>query len=406
MPRSSGCEPSVSERVLGAGAVTTVRDQRTIRVLSFPDTHRNPYFRLFYAALAPYGVAVTYTDRPEDVLGSNGEARFDVLHLHWSIETNWRRGRTRRERIDCAWRWGRFLRAVRAAGVRLVWTAHETAPPEGGAWLDVVGYALCGMHCDLCICHSTLSRDLARRRCLVPRRRTVTLPIGTYAGVVPPAGPRALTNERFGLTPRSRLLVMFGDLRPRKGVEVAIEAAALLGEPYELVVAGDAPGIALRPYVESLRARFANTGNVRVTFRRLDDQELADLVGAADCVLLPYLDILASSALSLTLALGRAVVASDLPYFREVLSLEPDAGVLAKPGDPQALARGVREFFERPVDLRHAAAGRLAGRLAWDNVIAPVGAWFLANTGAGERERRQVTRRRRWGAHLLRSGRV
>jgi glycosyltransferase involved in cell wall biosynthesis len=356
-----------------------------IRVLSFPDTHRNPYFRLFYEALGPYGVSVTYTDRPDDAIGPRGEARFDVLHLHWSIEANWRHGHGRRERIVSARRWWTLLRSIRAAGVRIVWTAHETAPPDGGGWLDVVGYALCGVHCDLCISHSASSRDRLTRRCLVPRRRTMTMPIGTYAGVLPPARPRGVINERFGLSPRSRLLVVFGDLRPRKGVEVAIETALRLGDPYELVVAGDAPGVALLPYVESLRTRFTSTANVRVSFGRLEDQDLADLIGAADCVLLPYLDIVASSALSLSLALGRAVVASDLPYFRDVLSLDPDAGVLASPGDPEALARAVREFFDKPAGVRHEAASRLAGRLAWDALISPVGDWLVAHTGPGAR---------------------
>jgi beta-1,4-mannosyltransferase len=351
-----------------------------IRVLSFPNKHRNPYFRLFYDALAPYGVTVSYTDRIADMLVSPGAAHFDVLHLHWSIERLWRRGRTRTERAVCALRWWSFLRSVRKAGIRIVWTAHEVFPPEGGGWLDVVGYALCGLHCDLCICHSSLSRRMVGRRCLVPRRRTIMLPIGTYAGVVPPPNGRAVTNERYGLSPGSRLLVCFGDLRPRKGVEVAIRAASLLGKEYELVVVGDAPSTVLKPWVQSLQERFPSKGNVRVSIGRLDDQELADLVGAADCVLLPYLEIFASSTLSLSIALGRGVVASDLPYFREVLALEPDAGVLAQPADPEALASAVREFFDKPAEVRHEAARTLGTRLAWDRLIPPVGEWFVANT--------------------------
>lgn len=352
-----------------------------IRVLSFPNTHRNPYFRLFYEALAPYGVAVTYTNSIAEALASRGDAPFDVVHLHWSIEKLWRNGRSRTEAAVRALRWWRLLRSVRQAGIRIVWTAHEVFPPQGGGWLDAVCYAICGLHCDLCICHSTLSRRLVARRCFVPRRRTILIPIGTYYGVPAPASDRAITNTRFGLSPRSRLLVCFGDLRPRKGVEVAIRAASLLGDPYELVVAGEVPNISLTPWVESLQQRLPRKGNVRVHIERLDDQSLADLIGAADCVLLPYLEIFASSALSLTLALGRAVVASDLPYFREVLSLEPDAGVLARPGDPEALARAVHEFFAKPIEVRHEAARKLGGRLTWEKLIPPIGEWFQKNTG-------------------------
>ena len=97
-------------------------------------------------------------------------------------------------------------------------------------------------------------------------------------------------------------------------------------------------------------------------------------------MLLPYLQIFGSSALSLCLALGRGVVASDLPYFREVLAMEPQAGVLAKPGDPAALARAIEEFFSGPPSppspMRHEAARRLGERLAWDKIIGPIGEWF------------------------------
>jgi glycosyltransferase involved in cell wall biosynthesis len=114
---------------------------------------------------------------------------------------------------------------------------------------------------------------------------------------------------------------------------------------------------------------------------RLQDHVLATLLGAADCVLLPYLQIFGSSAFSLCLALGRGVVASDLPYFREVLSLEPMAGVLAKAGDPAALAHAIEEFFSEPTAERHEAARRLGQKLAWDKIIPPVGEWF-ATEGA------------------------
>jgi hypothetical protein len=73
------------------------------------------------------------------------------------------------------------------------------------------------------------------------------------------------------------------------------------------------------------------------------------------------------------------VVASDLPYFGEVLSLEPDAAVLVKPGDPMALAQAVHEFFAKPLYVRHEAAKRLGSRLAWEKLLPPIAAWLAAH---------------------------
>jgi glycosyltransferase involved in cell wall biosynthesis len=262
--------------------------------------------------------------------------------------------------------------------VRLVWTAHEVMPPEGARWFDVLGYAMCAHAADLCICHSSQARDMLVRRFRVSPAKVVTMPIGTYFGTVPAPAGRDTTLREFGVPPDSRMLVCFGDLRPRKGVDVAAAAAGRLGRPYHLVVAGSPPAKALEPWVHEVARTCAAAPNVTIRIERLDDQLLSSLISTAECVLLPYHSILGSSALSLTLALGRAVVASDLPYFRDVLSLEPKAGVLVKPGDPWALARGIEEFFSEPIAERHAAARRIGERLAWERIIAPVGERFQA----------------------------
>jgi glycosyltransferase involved in cell wall biosynthesis len=205
----------------------------------------------------------------------------------------------------------------------------------------------------------------------------LTMPIGTYQH--PHPNPRAVTCSAFGVPASRRLLVCFGDLRPRKGVDVAMEAARKLGDGYRLVIAGSPPSEHVRHWFDRVQCRSRSISTVRFQPQRLDDQALADLIHGADCVLLPYREILGSSALAACLGLGRAVVASDLPYFRETLGLEPLAGVLARAGDASALAGAVETFFAVPVAERHEAARRLGERLAWPNVIGPVGEWFRAH---------------------------
>jgi beta-1,4-mannosyltransferase len=111
---------------------------------------------------------------------------------------------------------------------------------------------------------------------------------------------------------------------------------------------------------------------VRLVLETVGDDVMSDLYAAADCVLLPYRWITGSGALLTALTLRRAVVASDLPFFRSELTDEPTAGVLVPRGDVAALANGVRAFFASDVGARHAAARRLADRLAWADVVKPV----------------------------------
>ena len=79
--------------------------------------------------------------------------------------------------------------------------------------------------------------------------------------------------------------------------------------------------------------------------QELHDVDLANLLHAADCVVLPYLEIVGSGALAACLTLARGVVVSDLPYFRESLAREPDAGVFFRPGDAPGLAAAVTDVL-------------------------------------------------------------
>jgi beta-1,4-mannosyltransferase len=346
-----------------------------MRVLSFPDAD-HPYFRLFYEALQPYGVRVAYIGRVDDAMLEGAGRNFDAIHFHWGIEKIWRWRRARSPvwvAIGLAG-WQQFLRQARRAGVRIIWTAHELGPPrgDGGTWLDRLGYAMCARAADLCICHARCCQDVLVRSYRVDPTRILVIPHGTFYGIFPPPQRRAATLNSFGIPLDRRVLLCFGDLRPRKGIAIAIAAADALGPPYHLIVAGSAPNDQALRWLRSIPEMARNVPHVTLHLERLSDQELADLIHAADCVLLPYTDIFVSGALAACLALGRAVVASDLPYFREVLANEPDAGVLAAAGSPQALVSSVEQFFRLPLEQRNTAAGRLGDRLAWPKIIRPL----------------------------------
>jgi glycosyltransferase involved in cell wall biosynthesis len=203
--------------------------------------------------------------------------------------------------------------------------------------------------------------------------KTVVMPIGNYDGVFPVACSRSETLVRLGLPEESKTLLCFGMVRPYKGLELALDALRLLGGAYQLIIAG----LPLdQRYGEELRARAADQPNVRLVLERVERQRLADLIGAADCVLLPYRRITGSAALLTSLTLGRGVVASDLPFFREILAGETQAGVLFTPGDPKELARAIEEFFGTSAEIRHNAARRLADRYNWDHMVRPVVDWL------------------------------
>ena len=109
-----------------------------------------------------------------------------------------------------------------------------------------------------------------------------------------------------------------------------------------------------------------------------------DLTAASDAILLPYRAITGSSALLSALGLGRGVLTSDLPYFREILAGEPEAGMVVSGWDTATWGNALLEYLERrPAAVRSRAALRLAARYHWDRCVEPLVDALGIQTGSG-----------------------
>lgn len=347
-------------------------------IASWPRPGINPYCELYYNALGRFGVEVEYLD---DVAGAlaGPEIDYDAVHFHWNIEGIWRAfGRGSIRQLRGLVTWARLLRRLKRAGIPIIWTAHELSPPEDGTWIDRLGYQLCARSADLTICHSEVCRGDVLRQFRVAPERVVAIPLGAYDGVLTPTRPSGETRARRGLPASARLLLCFGYQRPRKGLEVALGAMSRLGPEYHLAIHCSTRGGARRKWLRGLREAHASATNITFLHEELDGHELGDLLHAADCIVLPYLEIVGSAALAACHTVERGVVVSDLPYFRESLATEPDAGVFFTPGDSADLARAVEDFFAIDRAPREAAMRRLAHERRWDHVVTPIGEWLQA----------------------------
>jgi glycosyltransferase involved in cell wall biosynthesis len=349
-----------------------------LRIASWPRPGINPYCQLYYDALARFGVVVEYVDdiTRQPLAGPAGRT-FDIVHFHWNIEGIWRAfGKDPVRRLLGLAAWYRLLRRLKQAGITILWTAHELAPPEDETWIDRLGYRLCARSADLCLCHSDVCREDVLRRFGVEPVKTMTIPIGTYEAVLRASRSAAETRARWGLPSGRRLLVCFGYQRPRKGLEVALEAMRGLEADHHLVIHCSTRGGARKKWLRGLQEAYRDAPNVSFLHQELGGSDLADLLTAADCVILPYLEIVGSAALAACLTVGRGVVVSDLPYFRESLAEEPDAGVFFRPGDPAGLREAIATFFSMDRSRREAAVSRLARDRRWEQVVTPIGDWL------------------------------
>jgi glycosyltransferase involved in cell wall biosynthesis len=354
---------------------------RPFRIAVYPrDIARkvnNPYFYLCHAALEARGVSAS-DDLEIDIGWLEARVdRVDAVHLHWP-EYVWRKGFAGTGRLARAVKaterlflLRQFLRTARRLGIQRIWTVHNMEPHEGGYRWDRYGYRLMARESDIIVCHSRASVD-AVQRAFRPRGRVIFMPMGALGAAYPAPRPAAEVIGDLGLDPRLPMVSCIGRLREYKGLDLACATAERLAGRVQTVIGG-------LPHsgfdVRFLRQAAESIPGLRLIERALTDQEVADITAASDATLLPYRRITGSAALLMALGLGRGGLTSDLPYFREILAGEPDAGVVVPSRDAAVWAEHVLAYLAKPPEARERAALRLANQYSWDRCVeALVGA--------------------------------
>jgi glycosyltransferase involved in cell wall biosynthesis len=331
----------------------------------------NPYFDLCHAALETRGVSAS-DDLDIDIRWLEARAaRVDAVHLHWP-EYVWREGFSGTGRLARAVKaterlllLRQFLRTARRLGIQCIWTVHNMEPHEGGYRWDRYGYRLMARESDIVVCHSRASVEIVQRA-FRPRGRVIFMPIGALGAAYPAPRPAVDVIRDLALDPQLPVVSCIGRLREYKGLDLACATAERLAGRVQTVIGGLPQG---GFDVRFLRKAAESTPGLRLIERTLTDAEVADVTGASDAVLLPYREITGSAALLMALGLARGVVASDLPYFREILANEPDAGVVVPSRDPAVWAEHVLAYLAKPAEARRRAALRLAEQYSWDRCV-------------------------------------
>ena len=173
--------------------------------------------------------------------------------------------------------------------------------------------------------------------------------------------------DEIGAGPR--LPLCLGLLRRYKGVELACDAVEALGGRVQLLIAGQPQ----RTFdVAGLAARAAASGGTIVAVpRSLSDAEFSDAVAASDAVLLPYHAVTGSGVLFAAWTQGAGVIASDLPFFREMLDGHPLRGRTFRAGDAADLASAISTYLALPANERHRAIAAVVDSLAPERVVRP-----------------------------------
>jgi glycosyltransferase involved in cell wall biosynthesis len=246
---------------------------------------------------------------------------------------------------------------LRAAAPALVYTAHNTFERRRTPFQSVTLFPALARRT---IAHT--QGDLERLG-----RDAVLIPHGHYGAIAdtaPPVDPERARAE-LGLPADAPVALMFGVLRPDKGLEDLL--IALASSPaWRAVVAGEDKG-ALAASAERLAA-LSDRVTVHAGFQ--EAAAMGRFFAAADVVALPYHRASQSGVLHLAYGFGRPVVAYPVGGLAEAIR-PGETGWLCAEATPAALADALGEIDRTEARRRGEEARRWgAERFGWAEIAA------------------------------------
>ncbi|MEM1352573.1 MAG: glycosyltransferase, partial [Pseudomonadota bacterium] len=248
---------------------------------------------------------------------------------------------------------GWVARQLRSAGAAIVMVVHNAFDHEAAAWKDRLMMWQLGA-ADRFVTHNkALAKELSRR---FPGTPVQVFPHPVFNDVPQATGalPRRADLE----------LLFFGLVRPYKGLDVLVDAISQMpGDRIALTVAGE-----FWQGLEETQLQIAGLENpdcIELIPRYVSDAETAELFHRADALVLPYRSVTGSGVVSLALHYQRAVIASELPGFTELIR-DGETGWLFPPGDATRLAKTIDGLDEVATKRAGEAAGALGKHLTWD----------------------------------------
>jgi len=176
-----------------------------------------------------------------------------------------------------------------------------------------------------------------------------------YDNYGPPLA-RAEALGQLGLESKYRYLLFFGFIRPYKGLDLALQALALVRDQLpevRLIVAGEFytdPA----PY-EKIISTLQLEDRVILHTRFISNEQVAAYFGAADLVVQPYRSATQSGISELAYFYEKPVLVTNVGGLPEIVR-NGQTGLIVEP-EPESLAAGILKFFQIADPLETFGAG-------------------------------------------------
>ncbi len=263
---------------------------------------------------------------------------------------------------------------LRLAGARLVYTAHNTFDRKPGT---IDSARVLPALSRMTIVHTQADHDRIARPAVV-------IPHGQYGPVADASWPVTAAQARaeLGIAPEVPVVLMFGHLRPDKGLDDLLEALAAVPQWHALIAGRDEGALA---GAASLLASEQLSGRVTVREGFHDMEAVGGFFAASDLVALPYAQVSQSGVLLLAYGFARPVVAYPVGGMIEAVH-HGETGWICERASPDALVEVLRQAAGAGRERLHVLGenGRrwAESALDWDEIAQRTVAVYEGALGA------------------------
>lgn len=209
--------------------------------------------------------------------------------------------------------------------------------------------------------------DLRRFDTISPARQVLHPLYDNFGAPV----PKATARHHLGLNPNAKILLFFGFIRKYKGLDLLLQAMALLKDdpsPPRLLVAGEFYEDE-QPY-QDLIARLGIEKLLLLRTGFIPDAEVKHYLCAADVVIQPYRSATQSGVTPLAYHYEKPMIVTDVGSLPALVP-HGKVGLVAQPS-PEALAAAIRRYFELGEDYFIPDLRREKEKYSWSRMTEAI----------------------------------
>lgn len=247
----------------------------------------------------------------------------------------------------------------------VVLTVHNVLPHEGSRGFAAASRLLFSLG-DHFIVHTEQSRRRLITHYRIPASRISRIPHGTLDFHAAPGPGEGSIRDTLGIGADERVVLLFGAIRPYKGVDTALAAFAEVAKTVDrvrLVIAGKL-WENWEPYDRLIR-ELGLADRVTPVLGYIPSGEVHRFFTAADLVILPYRHFDSQSGIGNTaIAFRKPMIVTDVGGLPELVA---DPGCIVPPNHPPALARAILRCIQDPGRLRALSvdADNISNKFSW-----------------------------------------